>query len=131
MTNPKTKAMRRRRKVSTTGLSRTSIFASSANVVRRVKTPELNVEAVYVRSVRASEFNSMRAMAMSDGQVKEDEVMARLVALTACDAKGKRIFQDDDWQRVNDMPLSPVLRIFRAAMKLNNLSDEDIKEMAE
>ena len=126
----KTNTKNRRTKKSSTALSRTSIFASSANAVRRVDTPELNVEVVYVRSVRSNEFNAMRAMSMSNGQIKEDEILARLVTLTACDAQGKRLFQDDDWQRVNALPIAPVFRIFRAAMKLNNISDEDVKEIA-
>ena len=125
----KTNTKKKPTKKSNTALSRTSIFASSANAIRRVDTPELGGD-VYVRSVRASEFNAMRAMSMSNGQVKEDEIMARLVTLTACDAKGKRLFQDDDYQRVNALPIAPVFRIFRAAMKLNNISDDDVEEMA-
>ena len=120
---------KRRTKKSNTALSRTSIFASSANTVRRVDTPELGGD-VYVRSVRSNEFNAMRAMAVSNGKVTEDEIMARLVTLTACDAQGKRLFRDDDCHRVNALPLAPVFRIFRAAMKLNNIGNEDIEEMA-
>ncbi len=96
----------------------------------QVETPELGVPAVYVRSVRAAEFNDMRAGMIKNGKVKEDETMARLVTLTTCDAKGNRIFEADDWQRVNDLPLAPVMRLFRAAMKLNNLSDDDVAEIA-
>ena len=124
-----TNTKKRRTKKSNTALSRTSIFASSANAIRRVDTPELG-GSVYVRSIRASEFNTMRAMLMRNGQVKEDEVMARLVTLAACDDKGKRIFTDADWQKVNNIPLASVLRIFRAAMKLNNLTDDDVEEIA-
>ena len=125
----KTNTKKRPTKKSNTALSRTSIFASSVNAIRRVDTPELG-GPVYVRSVRASEFNAMRAMSMSNGQVKEDEIMARLVTLTACDAQGKRLFRDDDHQRVNALPLAPVFRIFRAAMELNNIGNEDIEEIA-
>ena len=81
--------------------------------------------------MRASEFNSMRAtMTSRNGEVKEAEVMARLVTLAACDEKGNRLFRDDDWPNVNELPLPAVMRVFRAAMKLNNLSDEDVEELA-
>lgn len=72
----------------------------------------------------------MRATMMSNGEVKQDEVMARLITLAACDVKGKRLFNDDDWAKVNDLPLPPVLRIFRAAMELNNIADDDVEEIA-
>lgn len=84
---------------------------------------------MYVSAIKACEFERFRDKLTSNGKANKEEVMGTLVTLTACDAKGKRLFADDDMDQVSAFGLAPMLRVFRVAMKLNNLSEDDVDEL--
>lgn len=111
-------------------LTKSLIFSANRNAMERVEVPEWG-GAVFVRSVRGNEWMEFRDAVMNrQGEVIENTMMARLVALTICDAGGKRLFANDDWELVNELPLSPLMRVFRVAMKFNNLDDGDVEELS-
>lgn len=51
-------------------------------------------------------------------------VTARVVALCACDEKGKRLFTDDDAQSLGDLPCDLLAPVFEAAQRVNLLSGQ-------
>lgn len=115
--------------MSSKALNRKSIFSAARKQLKRVDVPEWG-GAVYVRAIKACEFEVFQTqLAEATGSVSKDTVMNCLVTLTACDAHGKRLFTDDDTKAVGELGLPPVLRVFRAAMKLNNLDENDVDEL--
>ena len=54
---------------------------------------------------------------------------ARLVALCAVDADGKRIFADDDIPALGGKASAPLDRLFSAAQELNGLSGKDVEDL--
>ena len=56
-------------------------------------------------------------------------VRARLVALTACDKDGKRIFGDGQIAALNKRNGKALDRVYDAALRLNKLTESDIEEL--
>lgn len=119
----------RQTKAASKVLTKSQFLNATKDSLKRVEIPELG-GAVYVRSVRGNEWMEFRdAVVNRQGEVIENTMMARLVALTICDAGGKRLFANDDWELVNNLPLPRLMRVFRVAMKFNNLDIEDVEEI--
>lgn len=62
-----------------------------------------------------------------DGELLEN-VRARLVVLTAVDKEGNRLFRDADIDEVGKLSAKALQKCFRAAQKINGLSDEDLED---
>lgn len=56
---------------------------------------------------------------------------ARLVALTAVDEGGRKLFGDSDVIRLSAKSAIAVNRLFEAAQKLNGMTQEDVDELVE
>jgi len=89
-------------------------YAAPAPVpVATPEWPEQNGQ-VFVRTISAKE-NDAYEDAVSRNM---DNARARLVVMAACDESGQRIFEDNDVERVGNMPASVVARIWGVARKL-------------
>lgn len=75
-------------------------------------------------SLLKKDNNGKRVLAYSD-------LRAKLVARTACDETGKRLFSDSDIALLTKKSAAPLQRIFEKAQKLSGLSAEDVTELTE
>ena len=121
---PPNRKQRRTSKV----LTRAAILSADKSALEKVNVPEWGGD-VYVCAIKANEFERFRDKITSNGQADKAMMIGGLVSLVACDSQGKRLFTDDDTERVSEFALAPLLRVFRAAMKFNNLSDDDVDEL--
>ena len=102
---------------------------------KRVDIPEWDGH-VYVRTMTAAERDQYEASIwkFEDGKRSElsfELMRAKFVALTACNAKGKRIF---DWNQVRELgkkSWTAMSRVYEAALMLNAMSSRDIEDMIE
>jgi hypothetical protein len=88
---------------------------------------------VYVRELSAREKDQFEAGLVSLRGTKHklnlDNLRARMAVLVCCDAESKAIFSQDDVGWLTDRGCRPLTRIYNAAKRLNELSDEDEEEL--
>lgn len=86
---------------------------------------------VWVRSMQGVERDAWEASLIGpDGERNMDNVRARLVALTAIDAAGNRLFNDDDAHALGKKSAAALDRLFGASMKLNALNRQEVAALA-
>src|SRR5687767_3080486 len=82
---------------------------------------------VYVREMSARERDDYEASQLERSKKGKGLVnfRARLVAMTAQDEGGKRIFGDEDVDDLGKIPARDIRKLFDVATKLNALTAED------
>ena len=118
----------RKQRRTSKALTRAAIRSANRTALKKVNVPEWGGD-VYVSAIKANEFERFRDKIAGNGQADKAMMIGGLVALIACDSQGKRLFTDDDVEEVSGYALAPLLRVFRAAMEFNNLSDDDVDEL--
>lgn len=86
-----------------------------------LKTQKINIDDVgdlYIKEYTAAERESIEAQ-MSEQKI--GKVRATMVTKALCDEKGKRLFNDDEIDVVNDLPISVIEKIFEQIQKLNGI----------
>lgn len=114
-------------------LTRKDLTAAWDVKTETVPVPELGADGyVIVRQFSAAERGKLEVLGTRFREKKAyDEVpKVRLLtcALAMCDEQLNRLFQDDELDKVGEMPSAVVDRIFEAAAKLNGLDDKANKE---
>lgn len=89
---------------------------------------------VWVRTMTGTERDRWETMAFisEDGKVRanEENIRARLVALTVCDFEGNLLFGIDDIEEVGKKSATAINRLFDAASRVNAVSASDIAELS-
>lgn len=85
---------------------------------------------VIVRSMTGTERDAWELSNICDGEVDLSNVRARLVALTAIDEEGNRLFSEEDATELGKKSASALAKVFEASQKLNGLSADDIDTLA-
>lgn len=111
---------------------RETILAAQDSKRIPVEVPEWGV-TVYLRTLSGTERDAFEGGLMK-GKGKQRapdlaNLRARLVALCAVDADGKRIFADDDIPALGAKASAPLDRLFSAAQELNGLSGKDVEDL--
>ncbi len=57
------------------------------------------------------------------------DIRAKLAALTVCDDQGKLMFDYKDVIKLTEKSSAPLSSIFDVAMRINKISEEDVKEL--
>lgn len=98
-----------------------SIFSSMVKSTERVSTPEFSgVPHVWVRLLGVKDIVEFSEIfGDEDGDVREDEWVAHVVCLCACDESGERVFSKEDKEKIKGLPMGVVQRVFSAAAKIN------------
>lgn len=86
--------------------------------------------SVFVRSMTGSERDAWEQSIIAGAERNLDNIRARLVVLTAVDAEGRRIFENDDADALGKKSAKALDRLFAAASRLNGLGRADIEELA-
>jgi len=99
-----------------------------------VKVPEWGGE-LYISTLTAADRDSYEASIIeSDGsgsfRQNFKNMRAKLVARTAVDEKGKRIFEDKDIVPLGLKSAAALDRCFAVASRLNAVTDDDLEELA-
>jgi len=114
-------------------LTRDAILAANDLRVERVDVPEWG-GSVLVRGLTAAERDAfdLAATIEQGGRrvVNFHQLRARLVAISAVDESGKRLFTDDDVELLAQKSGSAVGRVFEVAMRLSALTGQDIEDIS-
>jgi len=111
-------------------LKRNDILNGTGRVkkTQKVSTPEWGGEKahVYVRMLPADELPLLQRYQKRAGDGKESEasVMAWTMILGVSDAKGVRLFRDNDHAKLMKEPLATLVRCCGAFNDLNGFTDE-------
>jgi hypothetical protein len=116
-------------------LSRDAILGAPDRKTEDVDVPEWG-GTVRIRSLSGTERDAFEASmvqinASGGRQVKLENIRARLVALTAVDEEGERLFSDKDVKELGQKSAAALDRVWDASQRLSGLSDEDVQELAE
>ena len=85
---------------------------------------------VIVRSMTGAERDAWEMETYGSGKVNMDNARARLVALTAIDEKGERLFTSEEAGLLGKKSAKALAKVFEAAQKLNGLGVGDVEELA-
>ena len=107
-------------------LDRDAILSRVDLDVKEVHVPEWD-GSVCVRGLTARERDSFETSIGASADL--DNLRARLVVLTVCDAEGNRIFKDNDASELGKKNAQAVDRLFEVARSLSGMTDADVKEL--
>ena len=85
---------------------------------------------VIVRSMTGVERDAWEIEQYGSGKVNMKNMRARLVAVTAIDEKGKRLFTQEEAEELGKKSAKAIAKVYDAASKLNGLGADDIEELA-
>lgn len=113
-------------------LTRDAILQAQDLPKELVKVPEWNGE-VYVRALTGVERDAFEQSIVEQKgkstKMNLRNLRAKLVALTAVDEKGDRIFSDRDAELLGQKSAAALNRVFEVAQRLSGLSQEDVEEL--
>lgn len=113
--------------------SRDSILNFVDFRTRDVEVPEWGGMIVRVRSMTAAERDTFEAPAMAAAANGKDinltNFRAKIVALTAIDADGNRLFTDKDVEALGNKDGAAIDRLSTAVMELSGLTTAEIDEL--
>ena len=106
---------------------------TAATKVRYVRVP-IGDRFAYLRSLPETERAKWDSSALDEkGEVDRDRMLsrrARLLAMILVDKTGKRLFADDDWEKISVVDGAITSKLFTAAVKhlgLNDQSEDEAK----
>lgn len=106
-------------------LTKDLIFQADDLKVVPVEVPEWGGQ-IFVRSMKSIDRDRMEALVTSTDPKAKTNLRAQMVVMTACLESGEPLFTQADVGSVGNKSAAAVDRIFTAALKLNNFSDEDV-----
>ena len=110
-------------------LNRDQILAAPALRSEDVEIPEWG-GVVRVREMTAGEKDAYDMLLVDDQQqLVMKNYRARLVAATACDEAGVRLFGVGDVEALGNLGASAMDRLFEVAARLNHLTSSDIETL--
>ena len=113
-------------------LDKQAILGADDLPVTTVDVPEWGGQ-VGVRCMTGAErdeFEQSVSDASKNGKVNIRGLKGRLVGLTLCDEAGARLFTDAEIADLAKKSGAAIDRLFKAAQKLNHLTDDDVEELA-
>lgn len=104
---------------------RETILGSTELPTKPVQAPELpKVGTLHIRTLRGTELSVGQAIcAMGDQKDKQSEMVGKFLALVLCDEGGNRVFADEDWKALLNLPLAPLRRCFEQGIHFCGLTD--------
>lgn len=117
---------------STKFLSKAQILGATDLKSEDVSVPEWG-GTIKIRTMTAKERDSFEAgLVRGDGKARKTDFTnfrAKLVALTAVDEGGNRLFTDAEADQLGEKAAAPMQRAFEVAQRLNGLSQADVDEL--
>ena len=102
--------------------------------VELVSVPEWGGD-VYVKGMTGTERDQFEASVVEtrgrgNTRIKLENIRAKLVALTACDEKGERLFTSKDTEALGKKSAMALQRVFEVSQRLSGLTPADVDELA-
>jgi hypothetical protein len=101
--------------------------------IERVEIDGLDAP-IFVRGLSARERDAFEASCMAGkGKARGlnmDNVRARLLVRSICDANGERVFADHEADALGAVPAAVIDRLFTIAQQLSGLSPTDVDDLA-
>jgi len=105
---------------------RDEILAIDDSQIEELYIPEWS-KTVHIRVMRAGERDTFEAECLNTQN--KVNFRAKLASLVVCDEQGERVFQDADVDALASKSASALDRIFRHAIRLNAMTQDDVKEL--
>lgn len=108
-------------------MNRARLRRRSPLAVKRVPMPEWGEGVfLYARMLPAASYTTIRDLAEKSkaGTLPEEEYLARMCILGACDAKGAAVFEDSDVEHILLRPLKALGRWVEVFADLNGLGED-------
>lgn len=100
--------------------------------IEKVDVPGLDAP-IYVKGMTGRERDSFESSCFAQqGKTREftaENLRAKLLARTVCDADGKRLFTDFDVQTIGELPAEVVDVLFSKAQELSGIGSKDMEEL--
>jgi hypothetical protein len=114
-------------------LTREDILGGDDRPMERVNIPEW-AGAVFVRGMTSADRDSFEAETLEDRghagiAVKYQDMRAKLAVRCLVDAKGDRIFTNEEYAVLSTRAAAALDRIFAVAMRASKITDADVKKM--
>lgn len=106
-------------------LDRSAILARTQLPSEEVDSPELGGK-LRVRVMSAVERDRWEAV---HSRGPTENLRARILQATCCDEDGKLLFAIEDIPALNQLPWVAVERVVEAAVKLNRLDNDEVKDL--
>ena len=110
-------------------LTRDEILAADDLKIETVSVPEWG-GAVQVRTLMGCQRDRFEASIVKGKVVSMENLRAKLVAESAVNEKGKRLFTTKDVEALGKKSASALDRLFAVAQRLSGLSPADVDELA-
>jgi len=94
-----------------------------------VQVPEWGGD-VWVKTMTGAERDAWEASLMEDREVNAENIRARLCVRSIVDEAGRRVFADEDADKLGGKSARALDRIFSVAQRLNGVSAQDLDEIA-
>ncbi len=94
----------------------------------KAKTKEvkgLDIKGLYVKEYSAGDREQIENL-ITQSQ-KSGTIRATIFVKSACDKDGVRLFDDNDIDKINELPVSLVNAVFDESNKLNGITDDHEK----
>lgn len=111
-------------------LTKEAILAANDLAKELVSVPEWGGD-VYIASMTGAARDAWEQSLLNKGgggEVNMQNLRARLVAYTAVDEEGKRLFSDKEAQALGEKSAKALERCVKVAQRLNGLTDTDMEE---
>ena len=98
--------------------------------IEKVSVPEWGGE-VCIRELLVDQREWFESWQLAGGDSPERfrGIRARIAAFCLCDETGQRLFADDDWQKLGNLPARGLDKVFEAILSQNGLSGSSLKEL--
>lgn len=110
-------------------LSRDAILSADDLKKETVSVPEWGGEVV-IATMSGQARDSWEQSLIRNKEGNMDNIRARLVAMSAVDEKGNRLFSDSDVDVLGKKSASALDRCVRVAQKLNKLTESELEELS-
>lgn len=114
-------------------LSKKDILGAKDLPMEEVQVPEWG-GSVMVRGLNGKERDTFESSVIDEkhkGQVKLDNIRAKLCAMTICDEKGERLFDDKEIEALAKKSGKALDRVFTVATKLSGIGETEVKDMTD
>lgn len=110
-------------------LTKEAILSAEDLAKELVSVPEWGGE-VYIASMTGAARDAWEQSLLNKGggEVNMQNLRARLVAYTAVDEKGNRLFSDKEAKALGEKSAKALERCVKVAQRLNGLTDSDMEE---
>jgi hypothetical protein len=110
-------------------LSASEIFNISDLGLQELYIPEWRGK-VFIRVMTVCERQKFESLVSKGNGELIPNMRERIAVATVCDAKGNRLFDDNDIPRLSSKSAAALDRIFDKALEVNLFSKKDIDELA-